>query len=139
MDWSESSLKLLGILKGRAKEIRNRLPPPDDFLQAIAADIVSSGADLSSCTGKNLADIPESIQTTMIESLVRGINDSHRELISELVAKVGEIVEENNQSFSGDSFLGEEESSILMMFERMKVRIRKDVVLKILALDHIPD
>lgn len=139
MDWEDSSVKLLGIMRDRAKEIRKRLPPADNFIEAVSLDLVSSGVDFSSCGDKDWAEMPDGIQMTMIESLINSINKNHGNLVREFVMTIGEILDPPPEFFVGDAFLGEDDSSIFVLFERMQVRIGKDVALKILTLEHIPD
>ena len=132
MDWDAAIPKLLMILKEKATEIRRDISP-ERILESARADILASGVDAS---GLELGDFPEEIQMRMLETLLRGINDEHRDRIRKFLESLGEV--SGDAGMLGDSFLGEDETHVFVSFERMRIKFKKDLALKIVSLGYAP-
>lgn len=132
MDWDAAIPKLLMILKEKATEIRRDISP-EMILESARADILASGVDAS---GLELGDFPEEIQMRMLETLLRGINDEHRDRIRKFLESLGEV--SGDAGMLGDSFLGEDETHVFVSFERMRIKFKKDLALKIVSLGYAP-
>lgn len=129
MDWEAASLRLIAILKERTGEIRRDISS-DRILESVRGDILASGV------GPEFKDFPEGTQMEMLETLLLGINEDHKKRIRVFVEGVGSIVD--GSVLDGDSFSGEDESHVFVNFERMRVKLEKDVALKIVALGYVP-
>lgn len=132
MDWDAIIPKLLLILKDRTTEIRRDISP-ERILESARADILASGVD---ATGLEFGDFPEGIQMQMLETLLHGINDEHRKMIRSFLEGLGEVVED--MVLDGDSFSGEDDAHVFVSFERMRLKLKKDLVLKIVSLGYAP-
>lgn len=136
VDWRSATNKLADLFIERVKDIRRDIP---------AGEIVS-------CTVESLARSSFTVTTDeatgdidmgLLSELIGRINDWHRGRIVSLANSLGEVVGESRleEGFATDifgRFAGEEESHVFMRVDGMLIRVCKQVVLKALALGHVP-
>lgn len=133
MDWEDASLKLIAIMKKKTDEIRSDISS-ESIVDATKTDLQNAGF-----THENLSfhDFPDGMQMEMLKALLENINQDHRKKIKTFVENIGDIIEDA-WSMNGNSFLAQDEDHILFSFERMKIQVKKELALKILALNYVP-
>lgn len=156
MDWKRAAFKLKDMFRDRCDAIRSDLDP-DRFVTCTRESLV--GTNLPASDDPSLEVLAPGIRMDLLMALVQQINSYHRVRIRSLAGGVGVIMGELDSErrsftveFSGKPvsvemhhdghrafrFLGEDDSSVLVLVENMALRVEKDTLMKILTLGGLP-
>lgn len=155
MEWKHAAFKLKDMFRDRCDAIRSDLDP-DRFVACTRDSLV--GASVPESPSDGVGQDP-GFRMDLLMALVMQINSDHRARIRSLAGGIGVIMGELDSEhrsltvdFSGNPvsvemhhdghrafrFLGEDDSSVLVLVENMVVRVDKDMLTKILTLGGLP-
>jgi hypothetical protein len=98
-----------------AKEMMDKISDSLDSLRPLGVSMDVSGVD---------------IDMSIVADLFEKFNDSHKEKVLELANSIGAVVEESHVP---------DEDHLFVKVDDIKLNIKKDLALKIVALGYIPD
>lgn len=141
-DWRESVRRLGDIFVERFREIRSDFDP-DRMVEAAVASVSKSPPAPMGTTTVSMRDGPMEVDMSVMLELINQINKGHKDRIFEIANSIGSVVEEVplRTDFAEDisgRYAGEDELHVFMVVEGMKIRIEKEVALKVLALGCLP-
>lgn len=141
-DWRQAVHRLGEIFVERFREIRRDINA-DRIVEAAVASVSKSPPAPMGTMTVSAQDGPLEIDMSAMVELINQINKGHKERIVELANSIGTVVEEVPlrtdvaEDISG-RYAGEDDGHVFMVVEGMKIRIEKEVALKVLALGSLP-
>lgn len=127
MDWKSAAERIAPLYRERCHDIRRVIPAEEIKLKAVES---LKDADLESPqTHANMEVLIE---------LINQINLDHVNRIEEMAAGFASVVDRSGSKDMKFDFVGEEEDSIIILADHMRLVVEKDMVLKILTLGRLP-
>lgn len=120
-DWDIISDKVVHILSERFHEIRKDISA-EEILEKVTDSLKPLGVSM------NVSGLD--IDMSMVAELFQKYNDSHRERILKFANSIGEVV--------GEEYVPDEHN-VLVKVQEIRVRIAKEVALRISVLGFLPE
>lgn len=141
-DWRRACSSLGKIFADRFHDIRRDIDA-DKIVEAAVTSVATVMPAPMGAMTVSTQDGPMEVDMSAMVELINQINKSHKERILELANSIGTVVEEVplRTDIAEDihgRFVGEDERHVFMVVEGMKIRVEKEVAMKILALGALP-
>lgn len=136
MDWNEAVIKLGAIIRQRFDEIRRDIPA--DELVASAIQSLSPIRPMGQSVTLSSPDGPVDIDINIMAEVINNINDIHKNKMRDFANSIGVVLSDGLSKVDRAEVLKEEGDSLHIVVDCMRMRIEKDMVVKILALGAVP-
>lgn len=135
MDWNEAIIKLGVIIQRKFDEIRRDIPS-EELMLAAARSLESlplAGKDIEVPSPSGRVNIDVNI----ISEVINSINKIHKARIIEVANSIGVVLDQGPKKDKAE-ILEDSEDFILIAVDVMRMRLAKEMVVKILTLGSIP-